>query len=144
MQGDGRPLSADGPRLEAVAKGPAIQQDSPADARACFMRGMRSLQEGRFDAAVDELSRAVALDAQDPEYLFRLGAALIGAGRGADEAYACYQRGWRSIPTMRRPRATWAIYWRAGGGWTRRSAATAVRWPSIRACPRRTTTWALR
>src|SRR5262245_43776109 len=65
----GRKLLAEGRFIEALNVFNRYKQAYPADARAYFHAGMSLAEAGRLTAAALELSEAVRLDPQRPEYL---------------------------------------------------------------------------
>jgi tetratricopeptide (TPR) repeat protein len=67
-----------------------VERD-PVNARALHLLGVLAHQSGRNDAAVELISRAVALEAGNAEFHYNLGVALQTLGR-SEEAVASYRQ----------------------------------------------------
>lgn len=69
---------------EAEASYRRILATQPADADAWHLLGVIAHQEGRHEAAVDLIARAVALQSRSPVFLNNLGAALTALGKARE------------------------------------------------------------
>jgi hypothetical protein len=68
-----------------------ILDANPGDCQALQGLGLLALSQGRFDAAIQQITQAIAVDGQQPSLHNNLGEAYRAAGR-IPEARACYQK----------------------------------------------------
>jgi tetratricopeptide (TPR) repeat protein len=92
------------PATWSVAEAPPVTESQSSDVGRdsdnpdiLFVIGMLALKEGRHQAAIDLLGRAIGFDAQKSDYHYCLGAAYRGLGNVV-RAAACYRAALRLRP----------------------------------------------
>jgi len=89
-------LDTGGVQSETRNKHPDFGKD-PDNPDVLFVLGMLALKEGRHQAAIDLLGRAISVNVQKSDYHYCLGAAYRGLG-DAERAAACYRTALRLRP----------------------------------------------
>jgi Flp pilus assembly protein TadD len=111
---------------------------APRDVNALHLLGVLARQTGQHGAAVELISKAVALNDRVPELQSNLGNAMMDLGRTA-EAEASYRRALALKPDYAAAHNNLGNGCKAGASTRRRRPAIGGRWRSSRATPRRTT-----
>jgi len=83
-------------------------------AESFFRDGTHSLQEGKFDQAVSEFGKAIAINPRDPRFHLSLGAAHFSLGE-TEKAIADYERSLEAKPDAPETHVNLAMAWKRLG-----------------------------